>query len=270
MRIVRRFNIFFNLIEDIFFLLNFETLRLVAEMSESRHELVAWLNQLTNLNITKVEECGKGYVYAHVKINFNCNNEYQYLQNWRVIQSIFTQHKIDKVVYVDRLIKCKFQDNLEFLQWVKKFWDQHFSGVEYNALGRRGGKTASSPGYSAGSSSLHEQPSRKVSTVSTMSTRVSSNPSIAFLNSQIKTLQENAAGLEKERNFYFNKLRDIEILVQTAIDADPSAAQNEESLLKQIQNILYSIEEGFEVPDLNGDEINKQMDSLQIEDDDTF
>ncbi|KTW31474.1 hypothetical protein T552_00117 [Pneumocystis carinii B80] len=246
-------------------------------MSESRHELVAWLNQLTNLNITKVEECGKGYVYAHVfdsiyggvpfrKINFNCNNEYQYLQNWRVIQCIFTQHKIDKVIYVDRLVKCKFQDNLEFLQWVKKFWDQHFSGAEYDAIGRRGGKIASSSGYSVGSSALHEQSSRKVSTVSTTSTRISSNPSVAFLNSQIQTLQENAAGLEKERDFYFNKLRDIEILVQSAIDADPSAAQNEESLLRQIQNILYSIEEGFEVPDLNGDEI-KQMNNLEIEDD---
>lgn len=249
-------------------------------MSESRHELIAWLNQLTNLNITKVEECGKGYVYAHVfdsiygdvpfrKINFNCNNEYQYLQNWRVIQSIFTQHKIDKVVYVDRLVKCKFQDNLEFLQWVKKFWDQHFTGVEYNAVGRRGGKVSGLTGRSARLVGAHEQPSRKVSTVSTTSTRVPSNPTTAFLNSQIQTLQENAVGLEKERDFYFNKLRDIEILIQTAIDADPLAAQNEESLLKQIQNILYSTEEGFEVPDLNGDEINKQMEGFQI-DDETF
>ncbi|KAG5438384.1 hypothetical protein PCANB_002872 [Pneumocystis canis] len=250
-------------------------------MSESRHELLAWLNQLTSLNITNIEQCGKGYVYAHVfdsiygdvpfrKINFNCNNEYQFIQNWRVIQSIFTQHGIDKVIYVDRLVKCKFQDNLEFLQWVKKFWDQHYTGVEYNAVGRREGKTNNSTVRSSGSISSHDISSRKTSTVST-TMRTSSNPTIAFLNSQIQTLQENVAGLEKERNFYFNKLRDIEILVQATIDADPMVVQSEESLLKQIQNILYSTEEGFEVPDIDGeDEINKQMEGLQVEDDETF
>ncbi|CCJ28791.1 unnamed protein product [Pneumocystis jirovecii] len=246
-------------------------------MSESRHELLAWLNQLTSLDITKVEQCGKGYVYAHVfdsiyggvpfrKINFNCNNEYQYIQNWRVIQSIFTQHKIDKIICVDRLIKCKFQDNLEFLQWVKKFWDQHYNGVEYNALGRREVRPSISIACSARPVSAHNMQNRKTLTVNTTSMRVSPNPTTTFLNSQIQALQENVAGLEKERDFYFNKLRDIEILIQAAIDVDPSAAQNEESLLKQIQNILYSTEEGFEVPDINGDEINKQIEGLQIED----
>ncbi|KAG5519349.1 hypothetical protein PMAC_001974 [Pneumocystis sp. 'macacae'] len=246
-------------------------------MSESRHELLAWLNQLTSLAITKVEQCGKGYVYAHVfdsiygdvpfrKINFNCNNEYQYIQNWRVIQSIFTQHKIEKIICVDRLIKCKFQDNLEFLQWVKKFWDQHYNGVEYNALSRREVKPSNPIVCSTRPVSAHSVQNRKTSIVSTTSMRASPNPTTTFLNSQIQTLQENVSGLEKERDFYFNKLRDIEILIQAAIDIDPLTAQNEESLLKQIQNILYSTEEGFEVPDINGDEINKQIENLQIED----
>lgn len=38
---------------------------------------------------------------------------------------------------VDKLVKCKMQDNLEFLQWAKKYWDSHFSGGEYNAVERR-------------------------------------------------------------------------------------------------------------------------------------
>lgn len=28
------------------------------------------------------------------------------------------------------------QDNLEFLQWMKKFWDSNSRGEEYNALER--------------------------------------------------------------------------------------------------------------------------------------
>jgi len=35
-------------------------------------------------------------------------------------------------------MKCKMQDNLEFLQWVKKFWDVNFAGDSYDAIARRG------------------------------------------------------------------------------------------------------------------------------------
>jgi RP/EB family microtubule-associated protein len=37
-------------------------------------------------------------------------------------------------------MKCKFQDNLEFMQWVKRFWDANFPGGAYDALARRKGR----------------------------------------------------------------------------------------------------------------------------------
>ena len=40
---------------------------------------------------------------------------------------------------VDKLAKQKFQDNFEFLQWFKKFFDANYNGLEYNALEARGG-----------------------------------------------------------------------------------------------------------------------------------
>ena len=40
---------------------------------------------------------------------------------------------------VDRLVRCKMQDNLEFLQWLKKWWDMNFPGGEYDAASRRKG-----------------------------------------------------------------------------------------------------------------------------------
>ena len=55
-------------------------------------------------------------------------------------------------------------------------------------------------------------------------------------------LKETVAGLERERDFYFSKLRDIEVLVQGAMDADPEAEKDEGHILKQIQTILYSTE----------------------------
>lgn len=55
-------------------------------------------------------------------------------------------------------------------------------------------------------------------------------------------LMETVQGLERERDFYFSKLRDIELLIQQAMEADPSLEADEDSLLKQIQTILYSTE----------------------------
>ena len=40
---------------------------------------------------------------------------------------------------VDKLAKQKFQDNFEFLQWFKKFFDANYNGLEYSALEARGG-----------------------------------------------------------------------------------------------------------------------------------
>lgn len=62
---------------------------------------------------------------------------------------------------------------------------------------------------------------------------------LAAENNQLK---ETVQGLERERDFYFSKLRDIELLVQQAIDVDPKIEEDEQGLVKQIQAILYSTE----------------------------
>ena len=44
-----------------------------------------------------------------------------------------------QIIPVDRLILGRFQDNFEYLQWFKKFFDANYDGSEYDALGVRGG-----------------------------------------------------------------------------------------------------------------------------------
>jgi len=118
-------------------------------MGESRTELLTWLNDLLQLNYTKIEQCGTGAAYCQImdsiypgdvplrRVNFTTKLEYEYVQNYKILQQTFDKHGVDKAIPVQRLMKCRFQDNLEFLQWMKKFWDTYFAGNAYDAVARR-------------------------------------------------------------------------------------------------------------------------------------
>ncbi|KAJ0162351.1 Microtubule integrity protein mal3 [Colletotrichum tanaceti] len=233
-------------------------------MGESRQELIQWLNQLLSLNITKVEQCGTGAALCQVfdsifmdvpmsRVKFNVNSEYAYIQNFKVLQNTFAKHQVDKPIPVEALVKCKMQDNLEFLQWTKKFWDLNFPDHEYDAVARRKGAPVPSGGGAAprtASGTGTGTAARRGGTTPLGGGRVAkaAGPGTAALQQENATLKETVVGLERERDFYFSKLRDIELLVQQAVEEDPELEKQEDGLVKQIQTILYSTEEGFEIP----------------------
>lgn len=235
-------------------------------MGESRQELLAWLNNLLQLNVTKVEQCGTGAALCQIydsifqdlpmsRVKFNVNTEYAYLQNFKILQNSFTKHQIDRAIPIEALIKCKMQDNLEFLQWTKRYWDQYFPGGDYDALARRkaSGAPASTapPPTTARTSGVGTGAARRGTTPTTAAraTRPGGpGPGSAALVNENNQLKETIQGLERERDFYFSKLRDIELLLQQAIEVDPEIEKDEEGLVKHIQTILYSTEEGFEIP----------------------
>lgn len=165
----------------------------------------------------------------------------------------FTKHQIDRPVPVESLIKCKMQDNLAFLQWSKRYWDQYYPGGDYDAVARRKGSGAPTA-TTAPSSRNSGAGAARQGTTPTTAPAVRGPRAAGGGGTSAAAMQENAAlketvtGLERERDFYFSKLRDIELLLQQAVEADPEIEKDEDGLIKHIQAILYSTEVSLSFP----------------------
>ena len=114
----------------------------------SRTELLKWINntlQVQNrsnikLNLQKIEELGTGAVYCQLfdavypgkislkKVKWTANLEYEYLHNFKILQTAFAKANHKKYIDVQKLAKAKYQDNLEFAQWFKALYDTNGGG----------------------------------------------------------------------------------------------------------------------------------------------
>lgn len=246
------------------------------------------------------------------RINFAARHEYEFVQNYKILQTAFAKNRIDKPIPVDRLVRCKMQDNLEFLQWLKKFFDMNYAGDgSYDAEARRAGAPgaaarrtpsvasgrpratgprasvagasgrASMAGGAAPATRRQSTAPRAAAPRASVAPRASlaprgaprappaapiPNETINQLTAEIDEMKVSVDSLERERDFYFRKLRDVEVLVQerladVARNAEATDGDNErgdaseEEMLKQIQTVLYATEEGFELPDVAGNEV---------------
>ncbi|KAI0073007.1 hypothetical protein K474DRAFT_1775031 [Panus rudis PR-1116 ss-1] len=228
-------------------------------------ELLAWVNDLLQINYTKIEQCGTGGAYCQImdsiygdvpmaRVKMNAKHEYEFIANFKILQNIFRAHKIDKPIPVEKLVKCKMQDNLEFMQWCKRFWDANYGGQGYDPVARRRGAPTDTPATiaplppaSSRTGGLGVSGARAGGKTPISGHRAgSTQPSeVIQLRAQVQEMSTHLESLEKERDFYFAKLRDIEILVQQELETEGRETQ----VLLEIQKILYSTEEGFEVPD---------------------
>lgn len=241
-------------------------------MGESRTELIQWVNELLQINYVKIEQLGSGGAYCQIidsiygdvpmsRVKMNAKHEYEYLANFKILQNVFKIKKIDKPIPIDRLVKCKMQDNLEFCQWMKRFWDANFASETYDPVARRKGAPVESAtvaplrphGSGSGGSGAHAAAraagGRTPSGLRSGSSAAGvSNEYIQNLQLQLRESVAQMEGLEKERDFYFAKLRDIEILAQNQMEV-LEAEGKDDNTLREIQKILYSTEDGFEAPE---------------------
>jgi RP/EB family microtubule-associated protein len=261
-----------------------------------RVQLLEWVNKLLAVNLTKVEQCASGAIYCQVvdacypgtvrmaKVNWMAKADHEYIPNYKVLQAAFDRHNIEKHVYVDSLIRAKYQDNLEFLQWMKALWDREGAGRQdsYDAVQGRQGKPVPAWAKAAGAPiargtirtekenqanipANRDQigadkkhgyaPERravpKAATQKAPTPRSAAKPGaataveqelkqqVAEQSEEITELQEALEGLERERDYYFKKLRDIEIMCNGLQDK-AETAPDVPGVVQRIQEILFA------------------------------
>ncbi len=117
-----------------------------------KNEILKWVNTTYNLNLSKIEQACTGAVYCQIidsihsnkvkmhKVNWKAKLEHEYIPNYKILQQAFTDCKISKNIEVEKLVKGKHQDNLEFLQWMKRYYDEKKSIIDYDPTVRRNGQ----------------------------------------------------------------------------------------------------------------------------------
>eukprot|EP01062_Namystynia_karyoxenos_P058696 TRINITY_DN5019_c0_g1_i1.p1 TRINITY_DN5019_c0_g1~~TRINITY_DN5019_c0_g1_i1.p1 ORF type:complete len:343 (+),score=129.36 TRINITY_DN5019_c0_g1_i1:92-1030(+) len=289
----------------------------------SRSELLQWLNDLLGLQYSKVEQCCSGIAHVQIldalfpgtvplhKVNFSAKLEHEYIGNLKVLQNAFIANGIKKVIEIERLVKGKYQDNLEFLQWMKRFADarmpgglQHYDavqareqaiGMQRRLLGKRPerGKVPSARqrkemqgvGADAQAAAAVERraatppaattgvvhaaqppyPQRAINPPSPARASDSlsrgapplepasggggggggggqdaSAQELRQLREDLELLRQVNETLEQERDFYYNKLRDVEILCVESVTGEVSC--------EAVKQILYATNDGFQEP----------------------
>ena len=117
---------------------------------KGRAECLSWANQTLDINLSKVEECANGAVYCQLldsvhyhkvrmnRIDWTAKQEYAMEKNYKILQEAFNTCGIQKHVEVQKLVRAKPQDNLEFLQWIMHYHEVNGgSHPDYNARERR-------------------------------------------------------------------------------------------------------------------------------------
>lgn len=237
----------------------------------SRHEMLNWVNDCLQTSYSKIEELCTGAAYCQFmdmlfpgcigikKIKFKTNQEHEYIQNFKYLQASFKKIGCDKNIPIDRLVKGRFQDNFEFLQWFKKFFDANYAGQAYCPVEARGGVQL---GATKNATRVMAQPQQKpIIRVAPHSQMKNSSPKFGMtpnrvaggagdsirideLNNQLSEMKITVEGLERERDFYYGKLRDIEVICQKETE-NPDVKE----FLEKVLEILYATEEGFAPPE---------------------
>ena len=244
-----------------------------------------------------------GKVQLH-RVNFNAVLPHEVTQNYKVLQQIFDKCNVQKNIDVGQLQRGTFQDNLEFLQWLKHYHDVNTTlrPGEYKARERRKACSCSEPKGAIGRHGVKRPVSTKTTRTVTSTTTADAAPEkrqrlAAKQHGATTAAPKNAAAtknapaaakqprpapkesttaeeveeieraaqsicegvtvqqyanmkfeledMERERDFYYGKLRAVEDLCQETLaqqtEAEAAAEDTHSAALKSFVNQVMAI-----------------------------
>jgi hypothetical protein len=75
--------------------------------------------------------------FAFGRVKWGAKQEYEYVENYKILQSAFDKNGIKRHIDVAKLVKTRYLDNLEFCQWLKAYFEKNYNGEVYEAMTRR-------------------------------------------------------------------------------------------------------------------------------------
>lgn len=246
----------------------------------SKRELLEWMNATLNTNIANVDkDVGDGAAYAQIfhsinrkcvalkQIKFEGKSEYEYTINYGIVHKAMKALNIEKVIPSEALMKGKPLDNIEFVQWLKHYHSHVATEEDYDGFAEReakfpglGKKTKRWNSNGGGDAAPAKKAPAKKPMASNQARPASraapakaaaggagggaalkaAQEEIAAQKEELSELNLNVDALTKERDFYFGKLRDVEILIQ---EKEGTVEPNVQEAFEQIKAILYATDE---------------------------
>lgn len=222
------------------------------------------------------------------RVNWEAKSDYEFINNYKLLQNAFNKHHVKRHVDVNKLIKAKYQDNLEFCQWLKAFFDQQgvyrpdYDPVAARAKGKGAAKVSQFLSKTASSHNSKPLPTRsRTSTRPTTTTSTAAaarsrpnkennrtNPTSSLssarsgndvktdaiiadanlmkknseLKAKVSEMELALTDVEKERDFYFEKLRDVEVMLQM-YQEKVGDEKDPDKLVDNVFKVLYATHE---------------------------
>lgn len=70
-------------------------------------------------------------------MHWRAKSEYEFISNFKLLQQCFLKLGLQRNIDINRLVKCKYQDNFEFVQWFKRTFDDMALHSKENIEARR-------------------------------------------------------------------------------------------------------------------------------------
>ena len=219
-----------------------------------RKELTDWIRSDFDAGFNKIEDLASGVVYCKIinsiypgaappqKVKKDAKIEVDFIHNFKILQNAFSKKKIDRYIEVDKLTKRSFQFNMEFLQFMKAYHDLHApGGGQHQPALKDSSNTDPAPPQAAPRKAAPTVPALGAGAARRAPGRAGTMPAarappsavVDELQHEVTELKMNVDNLERERDFYYAKLREIEVLCQQ------HEADKDTPFLGEVVTILY-------------------------------